>query len=54
MSNPPPKLPPELEKIVDKVLAYHPEPKSKAARKRKQLAKTKGKSSKTKGKSSAE
>jgi hypothetical protein len=30
-----PKLPEVLEKIVDKVLAYHPKPKSKAAKKRK-------------------
>jgi hypothetical protein len=28
------KLPDELNAIVDKVLAYHPKPKSKAAKKR--------------------
>jgi hypothetical protein len=33
-----PKLPEVLEKIVDTVLAYHPKPKSKAAKKRKQKA----------------
>jgi len=31
----PPKLPKELEAIADKVLAYRPKPKSKAAKKRK-------------------
>jgi len=36
-----PKLPEVLEKIVDKVLAYHPKPKSKAAKKRKLLTKEK-------------
>lgn len=34
-----PKLPEVLEKIVDAVLAYHPKPKSKAAKKRKKAAK---------------
>jgi hypothetical protein len=34
-----PKLPEALEKIVDTVLAYHPKPKSKAAKKRKKTAK---------------
>jgi hypothetical protein len=34
-----PKLPEALEKIVDKVLAYKPKPKSKAAKKRKKAAK---------------
>ena len=35
----PPKLPKELEAIADKVLAYRPKPKSKAAKKRKKAAK---------------
>ena len=35
----PPKLPKELEAIADKVLAYRPKPKSKAAKKRKKVAK---------------
>lgn len=35
-----PKLPEILEKIVDKVFAYHPKPKLQAARKRKKIAKT--------------
>jgi hypothetical protein len=39
-----PKLPEVLEKIVDKVLAYHPKPKSKAAKKRKKTAKKRGSS----------
>jgi hypothetical protein len=34
--------PPEiLDKIVDKVLSYHPKPKSKVAKKRKKMAKKK-------------
>jgi hypothetical protein len=36
-----PKPPEILDKIVDKVLAYHPKPKSKAAKKRKKEAKKK-------------
>lgn len=28
------KIPPELDRIADKVLAYHPKPKSKAAKRR--------------------
>jgi len=36
-------VPEELNRIVDKVLAYRPKPKSKAAKKRKRLAKAKGK-----------
>lgn len=40
MSTPAPKPPEILDKIVDKVLAYHPTPKSKAAKKRKKAAKT--------------
>jgi hypothetical protein len=36
-----PKPPEILDKIVDKVLAYHPKPKSKAAKKRKKKAATK-------------
>ena len=35
----PPKPPPELDAIARKVLAYHPKPKSKAAKKRKKAAK---------------
>lgn len=35
----PPKLPKELEAIADKVLAYHPKPKTKAAKKRKKAGK---------------
>jgi hypothetical protein len=35
----PPKLPKELEAIADKVLAYRPKPKSKAAKKRKKAGK---------------
>lgn len=35
-----PKLPKELEAIADIVLAYKPKPKTKAAKKRKKLAKT--------------
>jgi hypothetical protein len=34
----PPKLPKELEAIADKVLAYRPKPKSKAAKKRKKVS----------------
>jgi hypothetical protein len=33
-----PKLPEILEKIADKVLAYHPKPKTKPAEKRKKRA----------------
>ena len=33
------KLPWHVEKVVDKVLAYHPKPKSKAAKKRVRKAK---------------
>jgi hypothetical protein len=29
------KTPPELDRIADKVLAYHPKPKTKAAKRRK-------------------
>jgi len=36
-----PKPPPELDAIARKVLAYHPKPKSKAAKKRKKAAKHK-------------
>jgi hypothetical protein len=35
MSTKPPEI---LDRIVDKVLAYHPKPKSKAGKKRKRLA----------------
>lgn len=35
--------PPELDKIADMVLAYRPQPKSKAARKRAKKAAKKGK-----------
>jgi hypothetical protein len=35
-----PKLPKELEAIADKVLAYRPKPKSKAAKKRKKLGRS--------------
>lgn len=38
--------PDELNKIVDKVLAYKPKPKSKAAKKRKRLKVQKDKQSK--------
>jgi hypothetical protein len=38
-----PKPPPELDAIARKVLAYHPKPKSKAAKKRKKAAKRKRK-----------
>ena len=31
------KTPPELDRIVDVVLAYRPKPKTKAAKKRKRL-----------------
>ena len=41
----PPKLPKELEAIADKVLAYRPKPKSKAAKKRKKAAKKKQRAS---------
>jgi hypothetical protein len=34
-----PKLPKELEAIADKVLAYRPKPKTKAAKKRKKTKK---------------
>ena len=40
-----PKLPKELEAIADKVLAYRPKPKSKAAKKRKKTSKQKARSS---------
>jgi hypothetical protein len=40
-----PKLPEVLEKIVDKVLAYRPKPKSKAAKKRKKATKKAARSS---------
>ena len=30
-----PKVPPELDRIVDRVLAYRPKPKTKAAKRRK-------------------
>jgi hypothetical protein len=33
------KVPEELDRIVDKVLAYRPKPKSKAAKKRAEQAK---------------
>jgi hypothetical protein len=36
-----PKTPPELDAIARKVLTYHPKPKSKAAKKRKNAAKRK-------------
>jgi len=39
-----PKLPKELEAIADKVLAYRPKPKSKAAKKRKKAVKRKSQS----------
>jgi hypothetical protein len=35
----PPKLPEILEKTIDRVLAYKPKPKTKAAKKRKKAAK---------------
>jgi hypothetical protein len=38
-----PKPPEILDKIVDKVLAYHPKSKTKAAKKRKKTAKAKKK-----------
>ena len=37
------KIPPELDKIADVVLAYRPKPKSKAAKKRAKKAARKGK-----------
>ena len=37
------KTPPELDKMVDAVLAYRPKPKSKAAKKRARKAKKKAK-----------
>jgi hypothetical protein len=37
------KTPPELDKMVDVVLAYRPKPKSKAAKKRARKAKKKAK-----------
>jgi hypothetical protein len=42
-----PKLPEVLEKIVDKVLAYKPKPKSKAAKKRKKAVKQKSRAAST-------
>jgi hypothetical protein len=39
MSDDLPKLPEPLEKIIDKVLAYKPKPRTKAANKRKKAAK---------------
>ncbi len=39
------KVPEELNKIVDKVLAYRPKPVTTAAKKRKRLAKAKEKES---------
>lgn len=36
-----PKTPEILDRIVDKVLAYRPKPKTKAAKKRKRAAKKK-------------
>jgi hypothetical protein len=41
MSDDLPKLPEPLEKMIDKVLAYKPKPKTKAAKKRKKAAKKK-------------
>jgi hypothetical protein len=41
MSDDLPKLPEPLEKMIDKVLAYKPKPKTKAAKKRKKTAKRK-------------
>jgi hypothetical protein len=35
------KTPPELDRIVDTVLAYKPKPKTKAAKRRKRKAKAK-------------
>ena len=40
-----PKLPEVLEKIVDTVLAYKPKPKTKAAKKRKKVARNRQKGS---------
>ena len=37
------KIPPELDKMIDAVLAYRPKPKSKAAKKRARKAKKKAK-----------
>ena len=34
-----PKTPPELDRIVDRVLAYHPKPVTTKAKKRKRKAK---------------
>jgi hypothetical protein len=45
MSTSSPKPPEILDKIVDKVLAYKPKPKAKAAKKRKMAAKHKTPSS---------
>jgi hypothetical protein len=36
------KTPPELDRIVDTVLAYKPKPKTKAAKRRKRKTKAKG------------
>jgi hypothetical protein len=41
MSDDLPKLPKPLEKMIDKVLAYKPKPKTHAAKKRKKAAKKK-------------
>jgi hypothetical protein len=43
MSDDLPKLPEPLEKMIDKVLAYKPKPKTKAAKKRKKTARRKSK-----------
>lgn len=37
------EIPPQLDRIADVVLNYHPKPKSKAARKRAKKAAKKGK-----------
>jgi len=44
MSGDLPKLPKELEAIADKVLAYRPKPKTKAAKKRKKMVRKKSSS----------
>jgi hypothetical protein len=41
MSDDLPKLPESLEKMIDKVLAYKPKPKSKATKKRRKTTKKK-------------
>jgi hypothetical protein len=41
----PPKTPPELDAIARIVLAYKPKPKTKAAKKRKKVAKRKTRTS---------